>query len=104
MHFLNHIYQLNALFRYKHIYNKANSKEDIKYYENMFNTLYYTYLEALNNNDYSNSIYRNFLDNMDSEYKKTNPKRIVLDYISLMTDTYFLNEYQKIELKKDNEA
>ena len=91
-------------FNYKNIYNKANSKEDIKYYENMFNTLYYTYLDALNNNDHSNSIYRNFLDNMDSEYKKTNPKRIVLDYISLMTDTYFLNEYQKIELKKDNEA
>ena len=91
-------------FNYKNIYNKANSNEDIKYYENMFNTLYYTYLDALNNNDHSNSIYRNFLDNMDSEYKKTNPKRIVLDYISLMTDTYFLNEYQKIELKKDNEA
>ena len=35
------------------------------------------------------------------EYKKTNPKRIVLDYISLMTDTYFLNEYKKlIEDKK----
>lgn len=91
-------------FNYKHIYNKANSKEDIEYYENMFNTLYYTYLDALNNNDYSNSIYTNYLNNMDSEYKKTNPKRIVLDYISLMTDTYFLNEYQKIELKKDNEA
>lgn len=91
-------------FNYKHIYNKANSKEDIEYYENMFNTLYYTYLDALNNNDYSNSIYTNFLDNMDSGYKKTNPKRIVLDYISLMTDTYFLNEYEKLELKKDVEA
>ena len=91
-------------FNYKNIYNKANSKEDIKYYENMFNTLYYTYLEALNNKDYSNSIYTNYLDNMDGEYKKTNPKRIVLDYISLMTDTYFLNEYQKIKSKKNVEA
>ena len=91
-------------FNYQHIYNKANSKEKLAYYEEMFNTLYYTYLEAINNNDYSNSVYTNYLDNMDSEYKKTNPKRIVLDYISLMTDTYFLNEYQKIELKKDVEA
>lgn len=88
-------------FNYKHIYNKANSKENIAYYEKMFNTLYYNYLEALNNNDHTNSIYTSFLDNMDNEYKKTNPKRIVLDYISLMTDTYFLNEYNKlIESKK----
>ena len=91
-------------FNYKNIYNKANTKEDIAYYEKMFNTLYYTYLEAINKNDYSNSIYTNYLDNMDNEYKKTNPKRIVLDYISLMTDTYFLNEYQKIESKKEAEA
>ena len=87
-------------------YNKANSKEKLAYYEEMFNTLYYNYLDALNkhdtnssiyhnylealkSNDHTNSIYTSFLDNMDNEYKKTNPKRIVLDYISLMTDTYF---------------
>ena len=88
-------------FNYKHIYNKANSKENLAYYEKMFNTLYYNYLEALKSNDHTNSIYTSFLDNMDNEYKKTNPKRIVLDYISLMTDTYFLNEYNKlIESKK----
>ena len=34
-------------FNYEHIYNKANSKEKIAYYDNMFNTLYYSYLEAL---------------------------------------------------------
>lgn len=83
-------------FNYEYIYNKANSKETIAYYEEMFNSLYYSYLDALNNNDVSNSIYTNFLNNMDLEYKKTNPKRIVIDYISLMTDTYFLNEYKML--------
>ena len=89
-------------FNYKNIYNKANSKERIEYYKEMFNTLYYSYLNALQNHDTTNSIYINFLDNMDNDYKKTNPKRIVIDYISLMTDTYFLNEYNKVSnIKKD---
>ena len=87
-------------FNYEYIYNKANSKEKIAYYEEMFNTLYYNYLEALNNNDKSNSIYTNFLNNMDDSYYKTNPKRMVIDYISLMTDTYFLNEYKKVTESK----
>ena len=87
-------------FNYEYIYNKANSKEKIAYYEEMFNTLYYSYLEALENNDTKNSIYTNFLNNMDENYKKTNPKRIVIDYISLMTDTYFLNEYKMLTENK----
>ena len=87
-------------FNYEHIYNKANSKEKIAYYEEMFNTLYYNYLEALENNDKTSSIYTNFLNNMDSNYLKTNPKRMVIDYLSLMTDTYFLKEYQEILERK----
>ena len=89
-------------FNYENIYNKANSKERIEYYEEMFNTLYYNYLDALNKHDTNNSIYTSFLNNMDEDYKKTNPKRIVIDYISLMTDTYFLNEFNQLkETKKD---
>ena len=88
-------------FNYEYIYNKANSKEKIAYYEEMFNSLYYSYLEAIKNSDQTSSIYVNFLNNMSDEYKKTNPKRIVIDYISLMTDSYFLNEYKMLtEAKK----
>ncbi len=87
-------------FNYENIYNKANSKEKIAYYEEMFNTLYYSYLKALDNHDTTNSIYTNFLNNMDESYFKTNHKRMVIDYISLMTDTYFMNEYKNINDKK----
>jgi len=83
-------------FNYENIYNKANSSEKIAYYEKMFNTLYYSYLDALDKNDVTSSIYINFLNNMNECYRKTNHKRMVIDYISLMTDTYFLNEYEKI--------
>ena len=83
-------------FNYEHIYNKANSKEKIAYYEEMFNTLYYSYLDALKKNDETNSIYVNYLNNMSDEYRETDPKRIAIDYISLMTDSYFLNEYKML--------
>ena len=83
-------------FNYEYIYNKANSKEQIAYYEEMFNKLYYNYLEALEKKDTNNSIFTHYLNSMSDEYKKTNPKRIVIDYISLMTDTYFLNEYKML--------
>ena len=91
-------------FNYINIYNKANSKETIDYYEEMFNTLYYNYLEALERHDTTNSIYTNFLSNMDEKYLKTNPKRMVIDYISLMTDTYFLNEFKKVSSSKKDEV
>ena len=80
-------------FNYKYIYNKANSKEKIAYYEEMFNTLYKKYLHDLETNNQNSSIYLNYLNSMSNEYKNTNKKRIVIDYISLMTDAYFQNEY-----------
>ena len=84
-------------FNYEHIYNKANPKEKIAYYEEMFNTLYYSYLTALETEDKTSSIYTNFLNNMNDDYQRTNHKRMVIDYISLMTDTYFLNEYNRLK-------
>lgn len=83
-------------FNYVNIYNKANTKAQLEYYENIFYTLYYKYLNDLENNNESSSIYLNFLNNMTSEYHKTNKKRIVIDYLSLMTDEYLMREYHKI--------
>ena len=83
-------------FNYENIYNKANSKEKLAYYEKMFNTLYSKYLNDLEKNNYESSIYTNYLNDMTEEYKKTNKKRIVIDYISLMTDAYFQNEYENV--------
>ena len=93
------VYQaLKALvkFNYDNIYNKANSKEKIAYYEKMFNTLYKGYLNDLETKNKDSSIYTKYLNDMSSDYKKTNNKRIVIDYISLMTDAYFQKEYEEM--------
>ena len=83
-------------FNYEKIYNHANTKEKLAFYEEVFNKLYYAYLHDLENINKKSSIYTNYLDNMEEEYLKTDNRRIILDYISLMTDEYLMAEYHKL--------
>lgn len=90
---------LNLLmkFNYENIYNKANSKEKIAKYQEMFNTVFEENLKYLQNKDYSKDIYQIFLKNMHETYlKETKDMRIVIDYIAGMTDDFFFREYKKI--------
>lgn len=81
-------------FNYKNIYYKANTNETKEYYEKAFNTLFDKYLLDIKNKNYSSSIYKVFLNNMDNEYtNNTKPERIIIDYISGMTDEFFIREY-----------
>ena len=88
-------------FNYENIYNKANSKEKIEEYKNMFEVLFNIYLDAFEKNDETSGIYIDFLNNMDNEYIKSNKKeRIVIDYIAGMTDDYFVNRYNEIKIER----
>ena len=87
-------------FNYQYIYNRANTKEKLTFYEEVFNSLYEYYLKSLENKDKESSIYKNYLDKKEKDYLKTNNKRIVIDYISLMTDEYLMREYNHITSKK----
>lgn len=81
-------------FNYVHIYDKANTKDNIKEIENKFRYLFRLYLNQLNNKEYSSKIYKVFLNIMDSSYIcNTTNERKVIDYIAGMTDDYFLTEY-----------
>ena len=86
-------------FNYEYIYNKANSKERLEFYENVFNKLYYSYLNDLENNDLTSKIYKDYLNSKTKEYLKTDKRRIVIDYISLMTDEYLMKEYKSLQEK-----
>ena len=81
-------------FNYKHIYNKSNTKEKIKYYEKIFNSLFNIYLNELENK--KGDIYE-YYKKMNEEYKKNNKKRIVVDYIAGMTDNYIIKKYIEYE-------
>ena len=82
-------------FNYEYIYNLANSKEQISHYEEMFDALFNRYYQDLKNN-LSSPIFDVFLNDQSREYKKTNLKKIVIDFISGMTDRYFNLEYERI--------
>ena len=84
-------------FNYKNIYLKANSKEQIEIYKEQFNKVFDTYLNDVKANNKDSRIYKIFLDVMCEEYlSNTSDERKVLDYISGMTDDYFVSEYKKI--------
>ena len=79
-------------FNYENIYSKANTKEERKFYEDKINKLYYEYLEDLEKNNTSSSIFKVYLNNMGKEYiENTSNKRIVIDFIAGMTDEFFFN-------------
>jgi dGTPase len=84
-------------FNAKNIYAKANTSDSVNYYRNAFNKLFSKYLEDLEYNKKDSDIYTKFVSKMSNEYVENTPnKRIVIDYISGMTDDYFINSYEKI--------
>lgn len=84
-------------FNYKYIYDKAYTKEEVKDYEFMFNYLFEFYLKNINNKE--NDINIIFLNDMTPEYiNNTNDNRKVIDYLSGMTDEFFMKQYKKYKM------
>lgn len=84
-------------FNYEMIYKNANSEDDVVFYTKAFNTLYDTYLKDIEYNRQDSVINSVFLKNMSKEYiEGTDRRRIVIDFISGMTDEFFLSEYKKV--------
>ena len=84
-------------FNYKSIYAKANTKEQIEFYEKQFRFLFNTYLKHLNENIKEEKIFKVFINEMDKLYLENNSnERIVIDYIAGMTDDYLNAEYNRL--------
>ena len=84
-------------FNYEHIYNKANTKEQLEFYKEGMNKLFYKYLNDLEQDNKDSDIYKNFLNQMESNYIKTTElKRIIIDYIAGMTDEYFVSKVNEL--------
>ena len=89
-------------FNNEHIYSKANTKEQIDYYEKVFRTVFDHCLEDVKNKNTEGRIYKIFLNDMIDEYKEnTSDARKVIDYITGMTDDFIVSEYEKIIDLKD---
>ena len=82
-------------FNYENIYSRAYTDEELNHINKMFRTLFKKYLKDLKND--KSYIYVNYLVKMNDEYRKNNSDvRIVLDYISGMTDDYIIKQYKEL--------
>ena len=89
---------LNELisFNYENIYYKANTKEQINKYEDMFNKLFDLYIKHLEEKLFDEDIYVVFLNDMSLDYiNSCSNARKVIDYIAGMTDDFFISQYNK---------
>lgn len=83
-------------FNYEHIYSKANSKETLNKWHDMMETVFAKSLRDLNEENETSDIYIYFYKYMNDDYKKnTTKERVVIDYISGMTDRFFTTSYEK---------
>ena len=80
-------------FNYKHIYKNPVIKKHLSSIEDIFNFLFEKYLTALEKGDEQSIVFTGFLNGMSQEYRQShsNPE-IVRDYISGMTDSYFIRQ------------
>lgn len=86
-------------FNYKKIYGNANSDQDLSYYKDSINKLYYSLLNDLDTNKEESKVYKLFVNDMSKEYKENNSnKQIVIDFIAGMTDDYFKEQLETISV------
>ena len=89
-------------FNNENIYQKSLTKAEKDKLKKMFLALTNKYLEDLENHNQDSSIYNSFLNKMDKKYLKNTNARIVIDYISGMTDDFFLQQYTNLNINSEN--
>lgn len=96
-------------WNYEKIYNSKRANKNHEQIKELFNKLFYIYLEKIESIDINNIpknkdfLYK-FLRGLSQEYiLENNKKRIIIDYISGQTDNFFLKECEKniIEFRKE---
>jgi len=84
-------------FNNDYIYSKANTKEQVEYYEKVFRTVFDQYLVDVKNDNKDSRIFTVYLNDMNEDYNtNTSDERKVIDYIAGMTDDFIIREYERI--------
>ena len=85
-------------FNYEHIYSQVNSKDTLEKWQQMMEKLFNSALKDLQEEKETSDIYIYFYKYMNADYKKnTSKERVVIDYISGMTDRFFLTSCEKLD-------
>ena len=90
------LYRLKQ-FNYEHIYKSNKLKINHERIANGFEILFAQFLQDLEKENNSSTIYRHFLMGKSKKYtRRTSPTLMVRDYISGMTDRYFTKVLQNL--------
>ncbi len=95
--FSNKIYQaLLKLkeFNYAHIYLNPKIKTQNEKIEKMFELLFEKYLKDLQKKKEGSPIFLQFINHLGPVYQNTPPERMIVDFLSGMTDDYFNQQFQ----------
>ena len=91
-------------FNFEHIYLHPKLKVESKKVKTSYKILCETLLEDLLRQGKDSHVYRDFLKNKTRAYlDKSSPKRMVLDYVSGMTDSFFVRTLEKLIVPKQIE-
>lgn len=86
-------------FNYEYIYSQANSKETLAKWHTMMEKLFKSSLKDLQEENETSTIYIYFYKYMNADYKQnTTKERVVIDYISGMTDRFFIKSCEDLNL------
>ena len=80
-------------FNLEHIYMNSKIKKHTRLIKKLFSILFETYLEDIKNQRQASVIFNQFLKDMKPDYiQRHQPAEIVRDFISGMTDQYFIDQ------------
>ena len=80
-------------FNYKRIYMNPAIKKELEFIKTLFETIFLRFLSDIHDRNLDSLIYVHFIDGMSEDYLDSHcPEEIVRDFISGMTDKYFLRQ------------
>ena len=88
-------------FNFKHIYTHSRLKVESAKIKSAYRILLEKLLEDLERNQEGSYIWKNYVTNKNDYYKNTTaPIQMVIDYISGMTDSFFVRTLEKLVVPK----
>jgi dGTPase len=84
-------------FNYAYIYHNPVVKSENRKIEGLFQSLFFRYVQDIEEQNFPSPIYRYYLKKMDARYQQQNkPARMAADFIAAMTDEFFNRQYKEL--------
>ncbi|HEY8391874.1 MAG TPA: HD domain-containing protein [Capillibacterium sp.] len=88
-------------FNFEYIYHNPVVKKENEKVEGLFRSLFHRYIRDIEEENLASPIFRHYLKNMSERYRtRTPPARMAADFISAMTDEFFIRQCKELFFPK----